>query len=384
MASTYAAKLKKGVRYGLCGSPEYHETEQALSQKVEDLVKMINESERIVVFTGAGISTSVGLPDFRGPNGVWTLEKKGLLGSGDTNELSWDEAIPSLAHMAIVTLYNNGKVRHCVSQNVDGLHLRSGLPVEAVSELHGNVFAEKCEDCERVYYRENDVDSIGFQLTGKLCEDKECGGRLRDLLLDWDDELPADQYERAQEECRSADLVICLGTSLRVVPADKLPLMTRKNGGRVVIINLQKTPKDSKASLVIRAKCDRVMASVISRLRMKMIPFLKLSSLDLTLSPTGESPSLSPLKTSEEGWTLQAEECVNLSCIQSIDEKEKVVTEDRWKIEWKESPIEVSFKLDEGKQTKRIEYKKMERDYNDLIEQQEGEDNGNERGALDS
>eukprot|EP01117_Protostelium_nocturnum_P017410 TRINITY_DN7088_c0_g1_i1.p1 TRINITY_DN7088_c0_g1~~TRINITY_DN7088_c0_g1_i1.p1 ORF type:complete len:401 (-),score=142.92 TRINITY_DN7088_c0_g1_i1:2835-4037(-) len=289
MASGYASKLKKGIRYGLCGSPEYFDSDRQLETKIDSLVKLINESnDKIVIFTGAGISTSVGLPDFRGPNGVWTLEKKGLLGNGLPNELSCDEAVPSLAHMSIVGLFQSGKVIHCVSQNVDGLHLRSGLPKSVLSELHGNVFVEECEDCGMKYYREDDVDSIGFKLTGNVCEESDCKGKLRDVLLDWDDALPEDQYEAAVKACKEASLTICLGTSLRVIPADRLPCLTVKNGGRMAIINLQKTPKDKKASILINGKCDQVMSILMKKLSIDIPVYTKSNSVLLVLSKKEE------------------------------------------------------------------------------------------------
>jgi len=146
------------------------------------------------------------------------------------------------------------------------LHLRSGFPVDKYAELHGNIFKEKCDKCEKEYFRNFDVGTIGFKRTGRRCSINGCNGYLRDVLLDWNDPLPEKDLQRAERESNNADLVICLGTSLRVEPANKIPALTRKNGGKLVICNLQKTPKDYQANLRLFAKCDKIMQYLIQKL----------------------------------------------------------------------------------------------------------------------
>jgi len=145
---------------------------------------------------------------------------------------------------------------------VDGLHRRSGLPRSKHSVLHGCVFTEKCELCGMEYFRDFDVQGVSFQKTGRKCTVENCNGDLRDTILDWEDELPSPDFPRANEHCERSDLVICLGTSLRIEPAGSMPQLAKK----FIIVNLQRTPYDSKAKLIIRAKVDDVMGDLLSRL----------------------------------------------------------------------------------------------------------------------
>lgn len=156
------------------------------------------------------------------------------------------------------------------SQNVDGLHTRSGLSHDQVSELHGNVFAEFCDKCKKRYDRDFDVQGMGLKLTGRKCDDQKCHGKLRDFVLDWDDVVPENEVARTTRHLEDADLVLCLGTSLRVAPAADLPERVLEHGGKMVLVNLQSTPKDDLASLLIHARCDDVMRQVIEKLNMKV------------------------------------------------------------------------------------------------------------------
>jgi NAD-dependent SIR2 family protein deacetylase len=271
MAKSYASRLKKGIDYGECGLPEMFDSERVLEDKVRKLAHIIKESEYMVAFTGAGISTSTGIPDFRGPNGVWTKELRGELEkeANSATDVRFETAKPSLTHMALVALIESGKLKFICSQNVDGLHLKSGVPPRKLAELHGNVFAEICVKCNKTYIREFDVQSIGLSYTGRICEKPGCKGKLRDSLLDWDDALPDNDYDLSKKQFRKADVVLCLGTSMRVQPAGKLPVLTVKNGGKMVVCNLQATPNDNKAELVIRARCDLLMKRLMKELGLK-------------------------------------------------------------------------------------------------------------------
>eukprot|EP01125_Pyxidicula_operculata_P007163 TRINITY_DN2437_c0_g1_i5.p1 TRINITY_DN2437_c0_g1~~TRINITY_DN2437_c0_g1_i5.p1 ORF type:complete len:270 (+),score=49.69 TRINITY_DN2437_c0_g1_i5:2-811(+) len=265
MAGKYAARLKRRIDYGECGLPERVDNKRVMSNKLKKICQIIEESDYIVVHTGAGISTSCGIPDFRGPKGVWTLEEKGIETDLKT-DTPWESVKPSYTHMALLALYKVGKVKFIVSQNVDGLHLRSGFPRECLAELHGNVFKEVCEKCKTEYYRNFDVGGIGFKHTGRSCSQKYCDGKLIDDLLDWDDALPERELKISEEHCKSATLSLCLGTSLRVTPANELPVYTtqqKQQGGKLVIVNLQQTPKDEYANLKIHGYCDDIMKEVI-------------------------------------------------------------------------------------------------------------------------
>ena len=134
------------VYYNICILLQRFDTSQMIETKCALLADWMRESKHVVFHTGAGISTAAGIPDFRGPNGVWTLEKRGLK---PEKSVSFDEAQPTKTHMAIKALVEAKYIKYIVSQNIDGLHLRSGLKREFLSELHGNMFVEKCNACEK-------------------------------------------------------------------------------------------------------------------------------------------------------------------------------------------------------------------------------------------
>lgn len=303
MSGGYASRLSHYPDKGVCGLPECIDSSRQLKNKLVKLKNLVKAASFITILTGAGISTSAGIPDFRGPNGIWTIEdrmkkektkkrrkegdvetripkKKRCLDKvsasfcveekveavgGNKNENgsgSFELAVPTLTHHAITKLTSLGIVNFVVTQNVDGLHRRSGLPRSKQSVLHGCVFTEKCEKCQEEYFRDYDVQGVSFQKTGRKCLKKNCEGDLRDTVLDWEDELPSQDYEDAQMKCSLSDLVICLGTSLRIEPAGSLPLRAEK----FVIVNMQKTPYDGKADLVVRARVDDVMNDLMTRL----------------------------------------------------------------------------------------------------------------------
>ena len=292
MSGSYASRLSEYANKGVCGLPERHDNVRSMTLKMKRLVEMVQKAEHIVVLTGAGISTSAGIPDFRGPTGIWTQEKKKKgkaaaavaankkksdasaatnSNSADNKKrkrtsdvlMSFDQAAPTLTHRALAFLGANNKCHFVVTQNVDGLHKRSGLSRDQHAVLHGCVFTEVCEDCQMEHFRDYDVGGMSFQRTNRKCDD--CGGHLRDCLLDWEDALPEFDFQRCQQHCAQADLVLALGTSLRIEPAGSLPTLAKK----FAIVNLQETPYDKKADLIIRASVDEVMTKLIEGLGFK-------------------------------------------------------------------------------------------------------------------
>lgn len=278
----YAARLshREDVGGGL-GAREYLDTAGEVLAKSAELACMLAAAERIVVFTGAGVSTSCGIPDFRGPSGVWTLQRKGQ--PPPKASVRFDQAYPSLTHMVLVGMQRVGRLSLVVSQNVDCLHIRSGLAREALAELHGNCFLEVCESCGAEYVRDFEVPSVGLKRTGRACEG--CHGPLRDQCLDWESELPQAEMERAESETAGADVVLCLGTSLQITPACNMPLRATRRGGKLAIVNLQRTPKDSKAALLIRARVDSVMARVASILGIEVPPYVRSDRVRVCVTP---------------------------------------------------------------------------------------------------
>ncbi|XP_057949172.1 NAD-dependent protein deacetylase SRT1 isoform X4 [Malania oleifera] len=184
MSLGYAEKLSYIEDVGKVGMTEIFDPPLILQQKIERLALMIRKSKHLVAFTGAGISTSSGIPDFRGPNGIWTLQREGK--ATPEASLPFHRAMPSITHMALVELEKAGILKFVISQNIDGLHLRSGIPREKLAELHGNSFMEICRSCGVEYLRDFEVETIGLKETSRRCSNADCGAKLRDTVLDWE------------------------------------------------------------------------------------------------------------------------------------------------------------------------------------------------------
>lgn len=207
-----------------------------------------------------------------GPKGVWTLDKKG---ERPTKSISFDAAAPTKTHMAIKALITAGHVTYIVSQNIDGLHLKSGLARRHIAELHGNMFVENCSKCRRQYVRQTPAPTVGQKPTGGICKggqnQRACrGGQLFDNILDWEHDLPDKDMDLAYSHSCLADLNICLGSTLQINPSGQLAIKNKKYGGKLVICNLQPTKYDKKADLVINGYVDDVMERVMKRLGLEI------------------------------------------------------------------------------------------------------------------
>jgi mono-ADP-ribosyltransferase sirtuin 6 len=254
---------------------EIEETPEELAAKIKALAGMIRDSKHCVFFTGAGISTSAGIPDFRGPEGVWTLKATGEKRKGKT--VSMLSAVPTTTHMAMVKLHDEGRMHYLISQNVDGIHRKSGIHPHRLSELHGNSNLEVCCWCGKEYMRDFDTchgSAAGSHETGRRCTAPGCSGPLLDTIINFGENLPKKDLERAYDECDKADLIVCLGSSLTVAPANDLPKKVAKHGGNLVIVNLQRTPLDSLSTLRIHGRTDQVMAGVMEELGLEVPPFV--------------------------------------------------------------------------------------------------------------
>lgn len=257
-----------------------------LHEKIDQLVRLINDASHVVIYTGAGISTASSIPDYRGPNGVWTQlsKNKSLL---KTQDLAL--SVPSFTHMALSVLVKQGIVKHVLSQNCDGLHLRSGLPVERLSEIHGNMFVEVCPGCKKMHYRDFDVTertAIRHHRTGRFCvdcsqlDDKSADCELIDTIVHFGEKGHLDyplNWRGAMENVNRADLIICLGSSLKVLKNYPClwPKRTAKRKINLAIVNLQWTPKDNAASLKINSRCDLVMEKLMDKLDLKVDAYEK-------------------------------------------------------------------------------------------------------------
>jgi NAD-dependent deacetylase len=239
---------------------------------VADLQAMIGEAEVVLPFTGAGISTECGIPDFRSPGGIWTKNRPipfdEFLASQEARNESWrrrfameDEfghARPGRGHNALASLYRAGKVPAVVTQNIDNLHQVSGFATEHVVELHGNTTYALCLDCEERY----DVSWVRTRMqTGNGCapDCPTCGGYIKTATISFGQAMPDSAMRRAEELTRACDLFLAIGTSLVVWPAAGFPLMAKRNGARLIIINREPTDFDDIADLVVRHDIGTVL-----------------------------------------------------------------------------------------------------------------------------
>uniref|UniRef100_A0A8D8LVJ1 protein acetyllysine N-acetyltransferase n=1 Tax=Cacopsylla melanoneura TaxID=428564 RepID=A0A8D8LVJ1_9HEMI len=269
MSCSYAEGLSAYENKGKLGEPETFDSKEELARKIRLLSQWIEESKHVVLHTGAGISTSAGIPDFRGPNGVWTLEKKGIK---PKINISFDDAVPTPTHMAITELVKQNKVHYIVSQNIDGLHLRSGLSRKHLAELHGNMYVDQCNKCDRQFVRKTATHSVGQKNLHISCPYqgyRPCRGTLHDTILDWEHNLPQKDINLGDYNSSIADLSICLGTTLQINPSGMLPTYTKKyNQGKLVICNLSSTKHDKKADLLIRGYVDDILSGVMKHLNL--------------------------------------------------------------------------------------------------------------------
>jgi NAD-dependent deacetylase len=241
----------------------------------DDLRRMIGEAARIVAFTGAGISTESGIPDFRSPGGIWTkyqpIEFGDFIASAEARRESWrrkfatDEvmrkATPNAGHRALARLVEQGKMSAVITQNIDGLHQASGVPGDKVIELHGNATYAACLDCAERY--ELDWVRAVFAKDETLPECTRCGGIIKTATISFGQAMPEVEMRRAQDETLACDLFIVLGSSLVVYPAAAFPMLAKRNGARLVILNRDPTDQDDSADLVINAEIGPTMSRAV-------------------------------------------------------------------------------------------------------------------------
>jgi len=226
-----------------------------LDKRLNTLAEWMFEARHLVVFTGAGISTESGLADFRGPDGLWTRQAKGL----PTKSIDFASAEPNAGHLAIAELQRLGKLAFLISQNVDNLHLMSGIRPELIAELHGNITRLRCQSCEFL------MDNVGDVIPCPIC-----GGQMASSVVDFGQSLPQHELDDAYWHSKRADLFLAVGSSLVVTPAAGMPRVALQSGARLVIINQGETPLDSAAHLRFEEKISDVLPPAVARLREMM------------------------------------------------------------------------------------------------------------------
>lgn len=254
-----------------------------LESQIDKVAELIIESQKIVVFTGAGISTESGIPDFRSPGGIWskfdpedfTIQK--FVSDPEARRKQWQflnqsdlltAAVPNNGHLAITELEKMGKLDAVVTQNIDNLHQKAGIPPEKVFELHGNMSWILCMECGGKYGMEEIRKRI--EQGEEIPECELCGGMLKPDVVLFGEALPKDVMADATEHAKSCDLLIVIGSSLVVYPAAYIPAYASEAGAKLVIINMTGTSYDVVSNVVIYNRAGEVMKKIIDRVKAKL------------------------------------------------------------------------------------------------------------------
>ncbi len=235
--------------------------------QIRELSHYLRRAGRILVFTGAGISTASGIPDFRGPNGIWTRRQPvyydDFMGSESARIEHWEykleswpafrEAKPNATHQAIVRLEEKGKLLGCVTQNIDGLHARAGTSAQRLIELHGTNSLVECQTCGKRSDPQPHFDAFRRTRIPPRCH---CGGLLKPATISFGQNLRPKDMERAETVAAAADLVVALGSTLAVYPAAGLPLIAARHGAPYLIVNRGLTEHDHLREVSLRIEGD--------------------------------------------------------------------------------------------------------------------------------
>ena len=245
---------------------------------IERLAGLIRAARRTVVFTGAGMSTESGIPDFRSPGGIWTkmmpVEFQDYVRDPDARRVSWQRRFemeetwnkvqPNDGHRAVAELVAQGRISHVITQNIDALHQAAGVPDAEVIELHGNTRYAKCLDCGlRVEIPEIRAH---FDVHGDAPDCAACGGIVKTATISFGQAMPEHEMARAEAAVAACDLCLVAGSSLQVYPAASFPLKAKRNGARLAILNREPTPQDPYADLVIHGEIGPILSLAVKGL----------------------------------------------------------------------------------------------------------------------
>ena len=237
-----------------------------------ELSQYINEAKNIVIFTGAGISTESGIPDFRGPQGVWKTNTpiyfQDFIGSEDVRKESWKrkfsgqdiikKANPNIGHLAVAEIINEHENAYLITQNVDNLHQDAGVPDDKITEIHGNASYASCLDCGIRYELKPMNKEFLENETVPYCD--ACGGIIKTATISFGQSMPEEGMQMAQRKTLGCDLFIAIGTSLVVYPAAGFPKLAKEIGANLIIINNEPTDFDPIADLVIHEQIGKVFS----------------------------------------------------------------------------------------------------------------------------
>ncbi len=252
-----------------------------MEDRLKEVARWILSAKRVIVFSGAGLSTESGIPDFRSPGGVWDRYNpedfyfQNFLASEASREKYWQMATemyepiksaqPNQAHLAIAELEKLGKLDCVITQNIDGLHFKAGNSEEKVIQLHGTAIFVSCLSCKKRYDRNEIQERIKEGQKAPRCDD--CGGLLKPATISFGQSMPEKETEEAYHRSSLCDLFIVVGSSLVVQPAASMPLVAKRNGAKLVIINRDPTPYDDMADLIVHSQAGTTMKSILDHVK---------------------------------------------------------------------------------------------------------------------
>ena len=243
---------------------------------IEQAARLLCAARNRVAFTGAGISTESGIPDFRGPHGIWKryrpIEYQEFLRSPEARREYWRrkvesypllrDARPNAGHLALAGLYAAGLLQSVITQNIDGLHQKAGVPAERVIEMHGSEAFIVCVACGK----RHEWSAVLERFDGDCPRCDGCRGWLKPATISFGQPMPPEETRRAFAEAAAADLLLVVGSSLQVYPAASIPIETCRAGGRMLIINNEPTAQDGSAELVLRGQAGEMLQRIADRI----------------------------------------------------------------------------------------------------------------------
>ncbi len=247
----------------------------AMRPAIAQLTELIRASHRAVCFTGAGISTESGIPDFRSPGGMWSrmrpIDFQDFIASAEMRREAWRRKLvtdrtmriaqPNRGHRAVAQMVATGPCACVITQNIDGLHQRAGVPEDSLVELHGNSTYATCLDCGLRHELDPIFAAFEKDETLPLCVD--CGGIVKTATISFGQPMPVQAMERAANEALACDLFIVLGSSLVVYPAADLPRLAKQSGAKLVIVNREPTDQDEIANLVVHGEIGPILGQAL-------------------------------------------------------------------------------------------------------------------------